>query len=264
MIIDTHAHIFNEEVYQTYTKKSAGKINRILTLHFWINLNDIQPTKRTLEEVLSFAETKEDLFVIAAINITYSVKEQLEKIKALLENKKIVGIKMYPGYQHFYPSDEIVFPIAELCEQYNKPLIFHSGDVFDRLGTAELKYSHPIHVDSLATHYPQCTIIIAHFGFPYLMETATIVNKNKNVFTEISGTIDTPSQDIVDTYTKDLKRVFSYYPAIKQKIMFGTDYGGEHTPLNQIDSYIQLVENVFSTEEQDNVFHKLAEKLFFS
>ncbi|MEE9214298.1 MAG: amidohydrolase family protein [Thermodesulfobacteriota bacterium] len=168
----------------------------------------------------------------------------------------------------FHPSDDKVYPMAELCQKYNKPLVFHSGDVYDFERKAALKYSHPIHIDDLAVKFPKCKIVIAHFGFPYHIEAANIVSKNENVYTEISGTIDKPdsnkeSENLLNQYAKDLQRVFSYFPEVKAKTMFGTDYGGEHTPLNQVEPYIELVERVFLKSEQENVFHKLAEDLFF-
>jgi len=269
MIIDTHTHIFDEETYKTYKDKSAGRINEAITLHFWVGLNDKEPAQKPLESILDFAKTKEDLSVVAALNMHYSISEQLEKFNKYFQEEQIVGVKLYPGYQRFYPSDERIFPIAALCQKYNKPLIFHSGDVFDEAGSAELKYSHPIHVDGLAVRYPECKIVIAHFGFPYHLETANIVSKNKNVFTEVSGTILEPRSEaeaiaLLNQYIKDLERVFAYFPDIKEKVMFGTDYAGENIPLNQVEPYIKLVEALFSKEEQKNVFYELAKKLFFS
>ena len=185
----------------------------------------------------------------------------------LFRSNKLFGIKLYPGYQYFYPSDEKVYPIAELCQKYNKPLIFHSGDVWNPEGGAILKYTHPIYIDELAVKFPKCKIIISHFGFPYHLETANIVSKNENVYTEISGTLDECDSDeevinMSNQYIKDLQRVFAYFPNVKEKTMFGTDYGGENTPLNLIEPYIEVVESVFSKKEQQNVFSGLAEKLF--
>lgn len=132
-------------------------------------------------------------------------------------------------------------------------------------GEAILKYSHPIHIDGLAIKFPERKIIIAHFGFPYHLEATNVVSKNKNVYTEISATIDTveEAENILSQYAKDLQRVFAYFPDVKAKTMFGTDYGGENTPLNQVEPYIELAERVFSKDEQESVFNRLAEDVFF-
>ena len=272
MIIDIHSHIFNERVYKEYFSKIKDKESRAIALYCWIRFNEKgKPVKFALKDLLDFAEKKDNLSVIAGINMDNDVADQLQSFEKLFQEKKIVGVKLYPGYQYFYPSDEKVYPIAELCEKYNKPLVFHSGDVygFEDKG-AILKYSHPIHIDELAVKYPKCKIIIAHFGFPYLLEAANVVYKNKNVYTDISGTItkdvndtDKDVEEVFNQYVKDLKRVFMYFSDVKEKTMFGTDYSGENTTLNQVELYKKLVKTVFSKDEQQNVFYKLAEKLFF-
>ena len=270
MIIDTHTHIFSDEHYSAYLAKAKGAIDRILTIHLWHALEDSGKSGYfSLDEFLAFVKTKKNLRAVGSMDMEKDVRSQLQKLEKFLKSGKIVGIKLYPGYQYFYPSDKKVFPVAELCAKYNKPLIFHSGDFYDVKKTAVLKYSHPVYVDELATRYANCKIIIAHFGFPYHLETANVVSKNKNVFTDISGTIDEigPKKAIgvlFSQYVNDLKRAFAYFPDVKAKTMFGTDYSGEKTTLNQVGPYIRLVENVWSKNERGRIFHDLAEKLFFS
>src|SRR5262249_6424634 len=155
----------------------------------------------------------------------------------LFADKKIVGVKMFPGYQYFYPYDHVVHPVAELCMEYRKPLMFHTGDCSAR-GKPLLRYAHPIHVDDLAARYPELKIVVAHFGFPYILEAANVANKSRNVFIDISGTIDCQQSahrlsKLQDAYTRDIARALAYFPNIEQKIMFGTDFGGEQTQLNQ-------------------------------
>ncbi|MCX6760744.1 MAG: amidohydrolase family protein [Candidatus Nealsonbacteria bacterium] len=259
MIIDIHTHIYTEETYQTYLSKTKGRELKVLVMA-WHEQN--------LEDLLSFISTKNNLFLVGTVNIESNINEQLEKLEKLFREKKIFGIKLYPGYQYFYPSDEKVYPTADLCQKYNKPLIFHSGTTYSVDKKALFKYAHPIYIDELAVKFPKCKIIISHFGFPYQLETATVIYKNENVFTEISGTIERLSskedaRDILNQYIKDLSRVFSYYPEVKKKVMFGTDYSGEDTSLCEVAPYIKLVERVFRKDEQKNVFYSLAENLFF-
>ncbi len=260
MIIDIHTHIYNNKIYQDYLLKSNHKAKKILVMD--------EPSI-AIKDLLNFASKKNNLYIIGTVDVQENIEKQLKDLEILFQKKKIFGVKLYPGYYHFYPSDKKIYPIAKLCEKYNKPLIFHSGDVYDIKNKAILKYSHPIHIDDLAIKYPQCKIIIAHFGFPYFIETANIVSKNKNVYTDISGTIDNDSyslgekKKLFNQYVKDLLRVFAYFPDVKKKVMFGTDYSGENTPLSEIKPYIKFVEHVFSKKEQNSVFYQLANKLFF-
>jgi len=259
MIIDAHTHIYNEDSYKHYFTKAKGRISKAIVMSWW---------KLELEELIKFANQRDNLYIIGNIDMNSDINKQLEKQNRLFQEKKIFGIKLYPGYQYFYPSDEKVYPIAELCQKYKKPLIFHSGDVYNPENDALLKYSHPMYIDELAVKFPECKIVISHIGFPHHIDAANVLSKNENVYSEVSGTLDEcetkkEATDMLNQYAKDLERVFNYFPNVKSKIMFGTDYGGEDTPLKEIDPYINLVKKVFSKKEQDNVFYKLADKIFF-
>ena len=254
-IVDIHTHLYNEARYQSYLKKSKQQIAKIITIHHWLEvLPDNKTADVDLDKLLSFANSKKNLFVIGSVNFSHDIAIQLKKLELTLKQNKIVGIKLYPGYQPFYPSDKTVWPIAQLCQKYNRPLIFHSGDFYNFEGGAVLKYSDSIFVDELAVKFPKCKIIIAHFSFPKILETANIVYKNENVYTDISATIDkNPPLETVRLarqYAVDLKRALAYFPNIKDKIMFGTDYAGEHTILNQVEPYIKMVKQLFSKEGQ--------------
>ena len=129
-----------------------------------------------------------------------------------------------------------------------------------------MKYSHPLHVDELAVLVPECSIIVGHFGFPYLLETAMVMAKHMNVYADLSGTINSQNNSdagkLANQYGLDLRRVFNYYPEVRGKILFGTDYTGEKFPLKWFDEYANVVNEVFSENERERVFGGLARKLF--
>ena len=257
-IIDVHTHIYDEKIFQDYAMKSKKKISKKLVLHSY---------SIEFDGLIEFINSKQNLFLVGSVDINQDIGFQLKILEKLFKEKRLYGIKMHPGYQYFCPSDKFVWSIAELCQKYDKPLVFHSGDVYDPQNKSLLKYSHPKYIDELAVKFSNCKIIISHFGFPYFIETANIVSKNENVYTDISGTLDKADskdeeENMFGQYVADLIRVFNYFPDIKKKTMFGTDYSGENTPLNLIEPYIKLVKNVFSKKEQEDVFYKTAEKVF--
>jgi len=260
MIIDVHTHIYNEKTFKDYFTKAKNKVAKVLVMAWF---------KYKLEDLIKFTDTKDNLYPVGTVDVDGDIEQQLEFSKKLFDDKKLFGIKLYPGYQYFYPADDKIHPIAELCQKYNKPLIFHSGDIYDPENSAILKYSHPVHIDELAVKFPKCKIVVSHVGFPYHLETANIVSKNENVFTEISGTLvecdsKKEAKNMLNQYSKDLERVFNYFSDIKSRIMFGTDYGGEDIPLNQIEPYVKLVKKLFNKKEQESVFYRLAEEVYFT
>ena len=260
MITDVHTHIYNEKTFKDYFTKAKNKVAKVLVMAWF---------KYKLEDLIKFTDTKDNLYPVGTVDVDGDIEQQLEFSKKLFDDKKLFGIKLYPGYQYFYPADDRIHPIAELCQKYNKPLIFHSGDIYDPENSAILKYSHPVHIDELAVKFPKCKIVVSHVGFPYHLETANIVSKNENVFTEISGTLvecdsKKEAKNMLNQYSKDLERVFNYFSDIKSRIMFGTDYGGEDIPLNQIEPYVKLVKKLFNKKEQESVFYRLAEEVYFT
>jgi predicted TIM-barrel fold metal-dependent hydrolase len=259
-IIDVHTHIYTEQAYQEYLRKAKGLVEKAITIQYWTGTG--RP-KYELAYLLEFVSDK-NLELIAALNSNFPIDQQLDVLEQ--ERDAIVGVKMYPGYEHFYPSDEMVWPVAEFCQRRGKVLMFHSGDVSAR-GIPLLKHAVPIHIDGLAVKFPECRIIIAHFGFPYFLETATVLNKNKNVYTDISGTIDRLPNEaarnrLIKRYADDLSRVVDYYPEIPAKILFGTDYSGEHSHLNEFAPYLTVVNKAFSTGAARSIFHENAQELF--
>lgn len=268
MITDIHTHIFTEDDYANYFAKADGRVKKAVVIHNGTRVNTegfAEPM--SLEETSDFVAGKDNLALIGNFDAEKEAAPQTQQLKSLFEESKMVGIKIYPGYQYFNASDEVWNPVAELCRKYNKPLVIHTGDVYSYEGTAILKYAHPIHVDGLAYRFPDLKIVMAHFGFPYFMEAANVVSKNANVYTDISGTLDAADtreeeRAMYEQYAADLKRVFKYFPDIRRKVMFGTDYGGEHTPLHQFEPYVLLTKDVFNKDEQPHVFRSLARSLF--
>lgn len=266
MIIDVHTHIYNAESRDSYLKKLERKDCKVIVLP-WFNKN--LEGWLDLNQLLDFVEGEKDMVAAGAIDMDGDVPTQLHIHEELLKEKKIVGIKLYTGYQHFEPNDPRVISVADLCGKYNKPLIFHSGDFYDPGNIALLKYSHPIHIDELAKRCPKTNIVISHFGFPYILETTNVIAKNANVYTDISGTIDDCGTDedcekITDQYIKDLERALCYFPSVKMKILFGTDFVADHLSLNKVEPYLRVLSTLLNEKEQENAFHELAEELYFS
>src|SRR3990167_4315899 len=111
-IIDIHTHIFDDTTYESYMARASDRVKKAITIQYWTT-ND-KPT-HPIDKLFKFAQSK-GLFVIAAININFDIAEQLAVIKKY--GQWIVGLKMYPGYQHFYPFDKMVDPVAEYCQQH--------------------------------------------------------------------------------------------------------------------------------------------------
>lgn len=257
-IIDNHTHLFNKKTLDSYLKSHQGQISKSLVLSWY---------KEDLKKIAELIKSRKDLFLVGNVDMTKPLDEQYRFLENLFKQEKLFGIKFHPGYQLFYPHDEGVLPFANLCKTFNKPLIFHSGAVCEEEG-GKPKYSHPKHISSLANKVKDCKLVISHFGFPHFETTAKIINSYPNGYTDVSGLIDESDskkglRETLANYKENLQKLVLKYPGIRKKIMFGTDYWGEETPLKFTQPYIDLVKTVFpEKEDQEQIFNKTAKKVF--
>ena len=129
------------------------------------------------ETARKFVKKHGDRFWIAG---SADPKSLTPKVLAGLETGMAEGniraVKLYIGYQHYYPDDEDCVPIYRLAMKYDTPIIFHTGDCVSPM--ARLKFSHPLNVDDLAFRFPDLKIVMAHMGNPWLWDAAEVIYKN--------------------------------------------------------------------------------------
>ncbi|MGN1031248.1 MAG: amidohydrolase family protein, partial [Butyricicoccaceae bacterium] len=149
-----------------------------------------------------------------------------DAVEAHLKRPQCVGIKLYPGYCHAYVSDPRYVPLYELARQYDKPVAIHTGSTAGGMG--RLKYSHPLTVDDAASEFPDVRFVLCHFGNPWLTDAAAVMEKNENVFADLSGLLeghvnpDTLFEANAD-YLNHV-RMWMGYAGGWEKIMYGTDF----------------------------------------
>lgn len=256
-IIDCHTHILNEEILKEY----GGKPDILFCIRFYQGFaNGTYDGWDT--GFYRMLEERDALYAIEPIDFTVDITLQLSALEIkLLNTGKIRGLKLYTGYQHFYPNDPGLRPVYEFCRTHSLPVVFHSGALLNYEGSrALLKYAHPLHVDEVACEFPENKFVISHLGFPYLMDTAAVIGKNPNVYTDISGVIDRHS--CYPAYLQDVGRMVRYYPELEDRMMFGTDYLGKQTSLHEVDLYIRLVEEAFTDCQQEKLFYRNAAALY--
>jgi predicted TIM-barrel fold metal-dependent hydrolase len=259
LIIDAHSHVLNGNSHKEYLEKCNSDI--IMCVKFFKGFcgGVFDGRDEQLDRLTNF---NNGIHIVEAIDFETNILSQLEALEEKMKhNRKIKGIMLYPGYQHFYPNNERMYPVYHFAKEHKIPVIFHSGALYHyKNSQAMLKYTDPIHVDEVAVTVPQTKYIISHFGFPNMMDTGMVLNKNNNVFTDISGIIDSP--ECYEIVKLDIKRVLKYYPNIVDQVMFGTQFTGNDTSLNQVELYVKLVQEVFTKEEQELVFYKNAKRVF--
>ncbi|NLT94134.1 MAG: amidohydrolase family protein [Clostridia bacterium] len=269
-IIDAHLHFFNAEGF----KKTAREISQVNYCAQGLkdefnkanvvagvvmttparNLGD--PCDLTLED-----GTVDSLFYCVGVNPEELRKnrEELANIERELKNTRATGLKIYAGYFPVYVYDPVYEPIYDLARKYKVPVAIHTGDTQTFNGL--LKYSHPLTIDELAVTHPDINFIICHFGVPWVLDTAELLQKNPNVYADLSGLIAGNREVVLQT--KDVRLFVELvqqglvYAHSYEKILFGTDW-----PLVPIEPYVEFVKHVVPEQYHEDVFYNNALKVY--
>ena len=255
MIIDSHTHL-GETNGKKYTAKDlVAAMDMAGVARALVIAGEDDPT----DEIIRQCEPYDQLDVIGWVDYKNLGEEQIAKNVEYLDNRKIKGLKFYTGYERYYPNDPKLFPLYQLCEEKNKPVIFHTG-VLEVGYKGLLKQAHPIEIDEVATLYPDLKIVMAHFGNPWIMDSAAVVSKNPNVYVDVSGYFmeyQSIPDESVQEFVSDLKRFKSFVGDYK-KCLFGTDW-----PIYDLKEYKEAVDQLELTEEEKElVFWRNAKQIF--
>ena len=108
-----------------------------------------------------------------------------EEFERSVTDLGLQGLKVSPVYQGFDPWSPEAWELYYLANKYDVPVMFHMGGMYDPNGT--LEWGHVLRLDKVGRAFPDLRIIVAHFGQPNMQETAMLMRKNKNVFTDLSA-----------------------------------------------------------------------------
>ncbi len=188
-----------------------------------------------------------------------AVEDACGLLEENLKRRECVGIKLYPGYNKYYITDSAYEPVYELAEKYQKPVAVHMGQTAG--SRAYLKYSHPLTMDEAAVRHPGVQFVMCHFGNPWLMDAAAVVEKNENVAADLSGLLE-GKVNVPNLLEKqrgylEILRTWISYCDCYEKFMFGTDW-----PLANYSDYIEFTKWLIPEEYWEHVFCKNAETIY--
>jgi predicted TIM-barrel fold metal-dependent hydrolase len=262
MIIDCHTHLnnyHNDEVgsLQSCLERLQMELkkNRI-DIALAITSYKVSPGRPSTRDVVKSTRDLKNVFVVAGVSYVHHTKEDLEELRDYLKDGSVRGLKLYPGYEPFYPNDARIQSVYELAEEFSVPVMIHSGDTYSPSG--KLKYSHPIHVDEVAVDHPDVKIVICHIGNPWIRDCMEVVYKNKNVYTDISGLVLGDFTDRFESYMRKQLQEMLLYGVEPEKVLFGTDW-----PISSMESYLEFMEDLpIPEKEKKKILYENAAKVF--
>jgi len=240
MIIDCHVHLnnyheqlavsLNESLdkLQASMEESGVAYSLVLTSYL------VSPHRPSTSQVVEAIAKIPNLGVVAGISYNNYRQRDLRELADFLENGLVRGLKLYPGYEPFYPHDKRLQVVYDLAEEFDVPVMIHSGDTYSPKG--KLKYSHPLEIDEVCVDHPKVKFVICHLGNPWLTDCMEVVYKNANAYADISGLVLGEFTEAFEDYmTEEIKDVI-LYAGDPRFFLFGTDW-----PICSMRSYVNFV-----------------------
>lgn len=238
-IIDCHVHLnnYHEQVrvslqdsldrLQTAMQEAGVGYSLILTSYL------VSPHRPSTAEVIKAVENIPSLGVVAGISYVNYRQRDLRELADFLSAGLVKGLKLYPGYEPFYPHDPRLKVVYDLAEEFDVPVMIHTGDTYTPKG--KVKYAHPLEVDEVAVDHPKVRFVICHLGNPWLVDCMEVVYKNANVYADFSGLILGEFTEAFEDYMEEQIGEVILYAGEPRKFLYGSDW-----PICSMKSYVEF------------------------
>jgi predicted TIM-barrel fold metal-dependent hydrolase len=262
MIVDCHTHVNNyhdeavdnlEACIQNLLREMRhNRVDVALVLTSY----KVSPGRPSTPAVVEATRAHRSLFVVAGLSYATFTEGELERIRPGVEEGKVRGLKIYPGYEPFFPNDSKLEPAFVFAREHGLPVMVHTGDTYTPRG--KLKYSHPLNVDELAVDHPDVNFVICHIGNPWIRDCMEVVYKNANVYCDFSGLVLGDFDDRFESYMRKQVQEMLLYGVQPEKCLFGTDW-----PLSSMESYLEFMDELrMPPRDRRMIMHENAIRLF--
>lgn len=262
MIIDCHTHV---NLYEDETAPALPLCLDRLTTTMRRNRIDsaliltsyqVSPGRPSTRAVVEATAHLPNIHVVAGLSWATFSQADVDELRGLLQAGAIKGLKIYPGYEYFYPADRKFAPAYELAEEFDVPVMIHTGDTYAPRG--KVKYSHPLHVDDVAVDFPRVNFLICHLGNPWFRDCMELVYKDANVYTDISGLVLGDFTDRFEAFMRQQFKEMVSWGINPSKVLYGTDW-----PISSMESYLQFIEELpLPASDKDLLLYRNAASLF--
>jgi uncharacterized protein len=240
MIIDCHVHLNNyhedqhvslpDSLARLQDAMAEAGVDYSLVLTSYI----VSPHRPSAAEVIEAVGKIDNIGVVAGVSYLHYRERDLRQMADFLRDGLVRGLKLYPGYEPFYPHDQRLRVVYDLAEEFDVPVMIHSGDTYSPTG--RLKYAHPLEVDEVAVDHPNVKLVICHLGNPWLVDAMEVVYKNANVYADFSGLVLGSFTEAFEDYMEEQIKEVILYAGEPRKFLYGSDW-----PICSMKSYVEFV-----------------------
>ncbi len=209
-----------------------------------------------LEKSINLISDNNKLFLLGSPQIVQRGSSEIKKYKNLINKKVIKGIKFFPGHDPYYPTDKRCSPYYKLCDEFNIPVLFHTGENSGDSDCA--KWNDPKYIVEIAKKFPKLKIIIAHYFWPRMNYCYEATKNIPNIYFDIAAMADDEVLDKSGGVEKVKEILKKTIDDGSDKVIFGTDW-----PMCKTENHINLIESLgLEKDIKDKIFYKNAIKIY--
>lgn len=262
MIVDVHTHLNNYDETRTVSlpdrlaelqaSMAHNEVDKVLILTSY-KVNEHRPSTR---EVVEITRDIPSMHVVAGISYLNYKERDLRELSDYLREGTVKGLKLYPGYEPFYPHDPRCRVLYDLALEFDVPVMIHSGDTYTPKG--RVRYAHPLHIDDVAVDFPDLKLVICHVGNPWIRDCMEVVYKNKNVHADISGLVLGDFTERFEAFMLGQVKEMILYAGDPHYLLYGTDW-----PICRMRTYLKFVRSLgLPSAHEDLILWQNADRLF--
>lgn len=174
------------------------------------------------EQVSRLVDEDRDLFIGFGSVDPSRGDQAVDELRHCVRELGLRGLKLDPGLQGFNPADEENFALYAEAEKLGVPVLVHTGASW--IGASILRFNTPLLWDDVAARLPGLRLVLAHMGWPWPWEAATLAMKHTNVYLDLSGVYTgTPAEHLMFLLNEVLpRRVVERF--LSEKLVFGSNF----------------------------------------
>lgn len=291
-VIDFHAHFFGRVFFETLAAQSplAGDVeSRLADLarrtKIELPARDTQAhTARWLDELdrhqvehlCAFASAPEEIPSVceaAALSkgrisafalVNPRVDGCAERVRGLLEARKIRGVLLFPALHHYRVGGSEAAPLLGALDEHGAVCYVHCGVLIVKLRDllklprpVDMTFANPLDVVAAANTHPRTHFVIPHFGAGFFRETLMAGASAPNICVDTSSSNNwTATQPAKPSLAEVFARTLEVLG--HERILFGTDsntfpagwrhdrFDEQHATLRKLGTSVAAEEAIFA------------------
>jgi uncharacterized protein len=165
------------------------------------------------------------------------------------------GLKLDPALQDFDVAESGAMEVFAAAEALGIPVLMHSG--MSWAPETPLQRGKPLDLEPAIRRFPKLNFVLAHFGWPWVWETAALLMKYPNVYADTSALYyDSPKEFLQFVFREQVPTTI-IERSLRNQIVFGSNY-----PRVEIKNMVHALESLPLSEGcRKLIFRENAERL---